>query len=156
MSYLARSVSFVLLLGVAVVAGSCTDLSENPTTEITEENFNPTEEDIPNLVAPVYTPLRGFMACCFSHIGLQDEAADLFIKPGRPNGWGGPFLPYHRHTIGPSHLYPSVSYPRLFDGVNAANRVIFQIESGVAPVEDPLRTRILAELKVARAFYYSC
>lgn len=155
MNYLVRTISLVLIVGVAVVAGSCTDLSEDPFSEITEENFNPTEEDIPNLVAPVYTPLREFMTCCYSYIGLQDEAADMFIKPGRPNGWDGPYLTYHRHAIGPSHLYPFFNYPRFFDGVNAANRVIFQIESGAVPVEDPLRTQILAELRVARAFYYS-
>lgn len=155
MKYLIRSLSLFLLAGIAIATVSCTDLSEDPFSEITEENFNPSEEDIPNLVAPVYTPLRGWMACCYSYIGLQDEAADMFIKPGRPNGWGGPYLPYHRHTIGPSHLYPTVNYPRFFDGVNAANRVIFQIESGAVQVEEPLRTQILAELRVARAFYYS-
>jgi len=142
-------------MGMTVVTVSCTDLVEDPFSEITEENFNPSAKDVPSLVAPVYTPLRGFMACCYSYIGLQDEAADMIIKPGRPNGWGGPYLPYHRHMIGPSHLYPQINYPRFFNGVNAANRVIFQIESGTVPVEDPLRTQVLAELKVARAFYYS-
>lgn len=153
MNYLIRSAS-LLLLGGALVLTGCTDLSENPSSEITQANFNPSSEDVPNLVAPTYTPLRSFMACCYSYIGMQDEAGDVAIKPSRPNGWGGPYLPYHRHEWGPSHPYAG-NYNTFFDGVNAANRVIYQIESGRVPIEDPLRTQILAELKVARAFYYS-
>lgn len=154
MRYLIRSLSFLLLAGTVIFTVSCTDLSENPYSEITQANFNPTTKDIPNLVAPVYTPLRSFMACCYSYVGMQDEAGDMAIKPSRPNGWGGPYLPYHRHQWGPSHPYTG-NYNTFFDGVNAANRVIYQIESGAVPVEDPLRTQLLAELKVARAFYYS-
>lgn len=154
MRYLIRTISLFLLAGVAAVSVSCTDLSENPSSEITQANFSPTTKDIPNLVAPVYTPLRSFMACCYSYIGMQDEAGDMEIKPARPNGWGGPYLPYHRHEWGPSHPYAG-NYHTFFDGVNAANRVIYQIESGAVPIEDPLRTQLLAELKVARAFYYS-
>lgn len=155
MRYFVRAITLVLFGGMILGTGvSCTDLSENPTAEITQANFNPSEKDIPNLVAPVYTPLRSFMACCYSYIGMQEEAADLFIKPARPNGWGGPYLPYHRHEWDPSHPYTG-NYNTFFNGVNAANRVIYQIESGTVPLEDPLRTEVLAELKVARAFYYA-
>jgi hypothetical protein len=154
MRYLPRATSTLLLVGAVVLTMSCTDLSEDPSSEITQANFDPSTEDIPNLVAPVYQPLRGFMACCFSYIGLQDEAGDMEIKPARPNGWGGPYLTYHPHDWGPTHPYVIINYPRFFDGVNAANRVIFQIESGVVPAEEN-REEILAELKVARAFYYA-
>jgi hypothetical protein len=154
MKYLRRIVALSTVLAVGVFAIGCTDLSQNPKSEITQENFQPTEKDVPNLIAPVYTPLRSFMACCYSYIGMQDEAGDMAIKPTRPNGWGGPYLPYHRHEWDASHPYAG-NYGTFFDGVNAANRVIFQIESGTVPIEDPLRTQVLAELKVARAFYYS-
>jgi len=145
----------LLLLGTFLLTVSCTGLSENPQSEITEANFNPTTNDIPNLIAPAYTPLRQAMACCFSFIGMQDEAADMFIKPARPNGWGGPFLSYHRHNWDASHLYPQSNWPAFFDGVNATNRVINQVETGVVPIDDEeLRTDVLAELRVVRAFYY--
>lgn len=153
--------SALTVVVVAALMVSCTDLSENPSAEITEANFEPTKNDIPNLVAPVYSPLRSFSTCCYPYIGMQDESADILIKPLRPGGtWDGPYLPWHRHNWSPSHFYVgnferTGNWEHFYNGINAANRVIGQIEDGTIPVEDPLRTELLAELRVARAFYYS-
>lgn len=144
----------LLIIGLMVVGVSCTDLSEQPYDEITEENFNPTERDIPRVVAPIYTNLRSFMACCYGFVTMQESAADNFVTPARPNGWGGPYLPYHRHEWRADHLYVTANWNSLFNGVNSANRVLYQIESGVVPASDDIKTQLIAEIKTVRAFYY--
>ena len=48
-------------LAVAVVAlgnSSCTNLTETPYNEVTQQNFKPTTADLAALIAPAYTPLR--------------------------------------------------------------------------------------------------
>jgi len=151
---------FAAIAVAAMFATGCTDLVENPTSEITEENFEPSERDIPNLVAPVYTPLRSFMSCCYPYVGMQDESADVSVKPLRPGGtWGGPYLPWHRHNWAPNHFYVgnfdrTGNWEVFFNGINAANRVLSQVESGEIPIEGEPRAKLVAELKVARAFYY--
>lgn len=144
-----------VLFTLLIVMVSCTDLSENPYGEITQKNFNPTQKDIPRLVAPIYTPLRGFMACCYGFVTMQASASDEFLTPGRPNGWGGPYIPYHRFKWNPNHPYVTANWSTFYDGINAANRVLYQIQSGlVKPSSDKAKASLVAEIRAARAFYY--
>jgi len=48
-----------LVILVALVAGSCTDLSETVYDELLAKDFYPTENDIPSIIGPVYTGMRG-------------------------------------------------------------------------------------------------
>lgn len=151
----------LMIMAAGIFAVSCTDLSTDPASEITQANFNPKKKDIPNLLSPVYSPMRSFSTCCYPYIGSQEESADILIKPLRPGGtWDGPYLPWHRHNWAPNHNYVG-NFKRtgiwevFFDGVNAANRLIDQINEETIKLEDPLKTELLAELKVARAYWYS-
>lgn len=144
----------VLILFVIAMGVSCTDLTETPYNEVTEENFNPTERDIPRVVAPVYTNLRGFMACCYGFVTSQESASDNFVTPARPNGWGGPYIPYHKHQWRADHQYVSAIWNTMYNGINNANRVLHQVESGVVPASDDIRGQLIAEIKSVRAFYY--
>lgn len=147
-----------LLLGLAIVAASCTDLTEVPYDQITEENFKPTESDIGALVAPAYAELRNVWMAWYGNLDFQEETADAFVTPVRPNGWydGGTYIRLHEHRwTSTSNGQPNALWSRSYNGITAANRVIYQIESGVAPIEDEqLRTSILAELRALRAYYY--
>lgn len=144
------------LLALVIFIASCTDLSETPYSEITANNFNPTADDIVSLVAPVYTPLRFGVMGFHTWLSAQHEAADVIVTPVRPNGWfdGGRFNRMHRHTWTATDGTPNSVWGMSFDGINAANRVLLQIENGEIPIEDG-REQLIAELKVARAFYYA-
>lgn len=149
----------LLALGVVAFAtASCTDLTEVVYDEITEENFNPTEEDIGSLIAPAYTPLRGFWMSWVGGVDVFGETGDILLTPVRPNGWrdNGIYIALHKHTWTPTFPYQIGSkWGGLFNGITAANRIIFQIESGVAEIDDEgLKTRVLAELRAVRAYYY--
>lgn len=144
-----------LVLGTFVLMMSCTDLTENVYDEITEENFNPTGDDIGALVAPAYSVLRGMKLGWYSFFDLQEESSDIMVTPVRPNGWydGGTYIRLHRHEWDRFQGQPISTYNQSFSGINAANRVIYQIESGVVPMETG-RDELIAELRGLRAYYY--
>lgn len=147
-------VSYVVF-GAFILMVSCTDLTETVYDQITEENFNPTADDIPSLVAPAYSPLRGMKLGWYSFFDLQEESSDIMVTPVRPNGWydGGTYIRLHKHEWDRFQGQPSTTYGRTFSGINAVNRVIFQIESGVVPMESG-QAELLAELRGLRAYYY--
>ncbi|MFW6205999.1 MAG: RagB/SusD family nutrient uptake outer membrane protein [Gemmatimonadota bacterium] len=148
----------VLVLGAVLAAVGCTDLTEVPYNEITEENFRPTEADIGSLVAPAYTPVRDVWMTWYGNLDFQEETADAFVTPVRPNGWydGGTYIRLHEHRwTATSNGQPGSLWSRAYNGITATNRIIYQIESEVAPIEDEeLRTLILSELRAVRAYYY--
>lgn len=144
------------LVASLVLLASCTDLSETPYSEVTANNFTPTEDDIVSLVAPVYSPLRFGVMGFHTWLSAQHESADVIVTPVRPNGWfdGGRFNRMHRHTWTATDGTPNSVWNMCFSGINAANRVLYQIDNGDIPVEEG-RDELIAELKVARAFYYA-
>ncbi|MEX0908090.1 MAG: RagB/SusD family nutrient uptake outer membrane protein, partial [Gemmatimonadota bacterium] len=131
------------------------DLTEVPFTQITEANFNPTEADLAAIIAPAYTNLRWFMSW-YGYIDGQGETGDILLTPVRPNGWydGGVYIRQHEHKWNDRHGQSNGIFAFAYRGITAVNRITYQLESGVVPVEGEARTLILAELQALRAFYY--
>jgi hypothetical protein len=146
-----------ILFGTVLLATvACTDLTEVPFDEVTEENFRPTGDDIGALLAPAYVPVREIWMMWYGNLDFQEETADVLITPVRPNGWydGGTYIRLHEHRWSSTQGQPNALWGRSFAGINAANRVIYQIESGVVPVEPDLQPSLLAELRALRSYYY--
>jgi starch-binding outer membrane protein, SusD/RagB family len=150
---LARYLPVLALLGGA----ACTDLMEAPYTEITEANFKPTADDLVRLIAPVYTVQRNIWMSWYGMVDWQGETGDMLLTPVRPNGWydGGIYIQNHEHQWNADAPgMPNSLWGNAFNGINAANRVIYQIESGVIPLEVAVATAAVAELRAMRAWYY--
>ena len=147
----------VVLAAATLGAVSCTDLTETPFTEITEANFKPTAADLVALMAPVYTPQRQIWMGWYGMVDAQSETSDDLISPVRPNGRydGGTYIRLHEHRWDANQGQPSGLWSRAFSGINSANRVIYQIESGVIPLEEDVASATIAELRAMRAYYYS-
>lgn len=147
----------LLGLGMALPVASCTDLTEVPYTEVTDANFNPTAKDLASLIAPAYTPLRDVWMGWYGALDFQEETADELITPVRPNGWydGGTYIRLHEHRWDPNQGQPSSLWGRAFSGINAINRVLYQIDSAIVPVTGDAKVKIPAELRALRAYYYS-
>ncbi|HEX5437856.1 MAG TPA: RagB/SusD family nutrient uptake outer membrane protein [Gemmatimonadaceae bacterium] len=143
-------------LGMMVAASACTDLTESPYTEVTDANFNPTAKDLASLIAPAYTPLRALWMGWYGNIDTQEESSDELITPVRPNGWydGGTYIRMHEHRWDPHQGQPDQLYSLSYSGINAANRVLYQIDSGVVPTDAATKKSIEAELRGLRAYYY--
>jgi len=151
-------VSATLAAGIVVLQNaSCTDLTETPYNQVTQANFHPTAADLAALIAPAYTPLRNTWMSWYGMLDFQEETADAMITPVRPNGWydGGVYIRLHQHTWGPTQGEPNTLWGNAFNGINAANRVIYQIQSGVIPVDAATQKSVIAELRAVRAYYYS-
>jgi hypothetical protein len=151
--------SCVALVGCGLLGGvmSCTDLTEHPYNQVTQANFNPTAQDIGSLIAPVYTPLMNMWMGWYGNIDTQEESSDELITPVRPNGWydGGTYIRMHQHRWDPNEGQPSTLYNNAFRGINSANRVIYQLQSGQIPVDDKTKTATVAELRAVRAYNYA-
>ncbi|MFW6201356.1 MAG: RagB/SusD family nutrient uptake outer membrane protein [Gemmatimonadota bacterium] len=145
------------VLGALLVALSCTDLSENPVTEITEENFNPTEEDLAALMGDAYNDLRNWWMGWYGYVDIIGETGDLLVTPVRPNGWddGGVYRFRHEHSWNSSRGGVSPAWGRSYGMITDINRILHQIDEGLIPIEGDLRTATVAELRALRAYAYS-
>ncbi|MEX0907069.1 MAG: RagB/SusD family nutrient uptake outer membrane protein, partial [Gemmatimonadota bacterium] len=154
--YLSKCVPVLALAGTVLGTASCTDLTETVFTEITDANFSPTAADLVALVGPVYTPQRSLWMSWYGMVDHQSETADDLISPVRPNGWydGGTYIRLHEHRWDANQGQPAGIWTQSYNGINAANRVIYQIESGVIPLDAATTTRTIAELRGMRAWYY--
>ncbi|KQS32980.1 RagB/SusD family nutrient uptake outer membrane protein [Dyadobacter sp. Leaf189] len=148
-----RYIILASMLGVATL--SCTDLNEEVYSEVLSSTYQPTEKDLPAIVAPVYSSLRGLMLGWQGYFDLQEEAADAIITPVRPNGWddGGTYRRMHQHTWTSLQWQPENAWQSAFRSITTANRVLSQIEDGDIPLTTG-KEQIQAELRAVRAFAY--
>ncbi|HET8736474.1 MAG TPA: RagB/SusD family nutrient uptake outer membrane protein, partial [Pricia sp.] len=148
----------ILVLAAGILLGpvGCTDLEEEVFSEVTESSFTPSEADIISVMASAYTPMR-FVMGWQGYFDLQEEPADIFVTPTRPNGWddGGTYKRMHFHEWTETEWQPRNTWITCFNGINSANRVILQVESGELPVSPEQASAIVAEMRALRALYYS-
>ena len=152
-----KSYISAMLAGAILLVSGCTKLDETVYSEVLAKDFVPTEKDIPAIVGPVYSVMRPMMMGWQGYFDVQEEAADAIVTPGRPNGWvdGGTYQRMHKHEWTSEQWQPWNLWLNCYTGINTANRVIYQIESGSIPMTDEGKPALLAELRTVRAFYYS-
>ncbi|MNQ51018.1 SusD family protein [compost metagenome] len=145
-----------LIFLICAISNSCTNLDEEVFSEVTESSFVPAQSDIVAVMASAYTPLRYIMDWQ-GWFDVQEEPADMFITPTRPNGWddGGTYKRMHFHEWDKTEWQPRNTWITCFNGINSVNRVILQIESGKLPVSAEQAISIKAEMRGLRALYYS-
>ena len=143
-------------LSVWIISGSCTKLDEEVYDQVLESTFTPTDRDIPNIIAPAYTVMRGMMASWQGMLDLQEEPADIIVTPTRPNGWydAGTYDRMHKHNWTPSQWQPQNLWNNCYSGINTVNRILAQVDEGSIPVTTG-KDELIAEMKALRAYYYS-
>ncbi|NJD66771.1 MAG: RagB/SusD family nutrient uptake outer membrane protein [Chloroflexi bacterium] len=151
--FLAKGLPVIALLG----AVACTDLTENPYDTITEANFKPTANDVAAMLGQAYTPSRSLWMGWYGMVDWQGETSDELLTPVRPNGWddGGIYYRNHQHRWDASSPgMPNSHWGNSYNGITAVNRLIYQIDSGLLPMDEANKKRTFAELRALRAFYY--
>ena len=95
------------------------------------------------------------MADWQGYFDVQEESADAIVTPQRPNGWvdGGTYQRMHKHEWTSEDWQPWNLWNNCYKGINTANRVMYQIQSGQIPMTVG-KDALLAELRTVRAFYY--
>lgn len=141
-----------LLLGATT---SCTELENTSYNSMVADGFEPSDEDVASLLASGYVSWRKTMLLWNGVARAEMLCTDEDVIPARPNGWvdGGVYKRMHQHKWTSEDDIPLQSWVRTYDGINACNRVLFQIESGQIKLEEREQS-IISELKVLRASYY--
>jgi hypothetical protein len=145
-----------VFLSVWIISGSCTKLDEDVYDQVLETSFDPAERDIPSIIGPAYTVMRGMMASWQGMFDLQEEPADVIVTPVRPNGWydAGTYNRMHKHDWTATQWQPQNAWNNCYTGINQVNRILSMIDEGTLPITTG-KDQLIAELKALRAFYYS-
>jgi hypothetical protein len=141
------------VLFTAPVVLACTDLDENPVSQITPENFFKNEGEVLSALAGVYAQLRPGL---WSYYNLSQVTADENIIPTRGQDWydNGRWLELDKQAFtanSPSALDDiNAGWTDAFSGVVRANALLENME-GVTIAN---AAAVDAEIRVLRAFYY--
>ena len=150
-----KGLFLMISLLVSVALTSCTKLDETSYNSIIADGFQPKNDDLGSLLSSAYVPWRKTFLLWNGVARAQMLPADQDVIPARPNGWvdGGIYKRMHEHKWTTEDDIPLQSWVRTYDGINACNRVLYQIESGQIDLGDK-KTAFVSELKVLRASYY--
>ncbi len=145
-----------LAFAFATSISSCTNLDEEVYSEVLASSFQPTERDLPYIVAPVYAPFRALMFGWQGYFDLQEEPADVIVTPVRPNGWddGGTYRRMHQHVWTSEQWQPTNTWNQAYSAITRTNMVIMQIEDGTLPLPEEIGRGAVAELRAVRALAY--
>jgi starch-binding outer membrane protein, SusD/RagB family len=144
---------FLPIIMATVIFSSCTkELDQTPISSVTTGNFYKTQNDFIQATNAIYNNLRGFPD---RQLNLSETRSDNLyaVSDGGVRDWEG-INSFHK-TIA-SNPYVIEAYNANINGVYKANELLQQLqEKGSAIVQDAgLRTRMEAEAKFLRAFYY--
>jgi hypothetical protein len=132
---------------------SCTELDPVVYTEIVNDNFFKTEQQVLSAAGPAYQSLNVY-PCPEAMWGLNELTSDEILIPTRGIHWynDGIFQRFHKHTWIPTDFIINNSWKVLYAGITNCNRVIYIYER----IEEQSEALISVtnELKSLRGFYY--
>src|SRR6266540_453755 len=149
----------LLLLSLAG-AQACTDLTEQPKSSLTPENFYRNEAEVLGGLAAVYADLQGAgtnnSGSLWAYYNVSEISTDEMIVPKRGPDWfdNGRWLEIHRQTWAASSASGLDDMQRIwvdsYRGVARANVVLDALNR----VDIPNEAVVVGELRGLRAFYY--
>lgn len=140
----------------AIGAMACTNLDEEIYSKISKENFFTSEEQFVKYSARAYSSLQ--------HWGTEKSLWTFNIQitnevcvPVNPNGgwWDdGRYNEVHTHSIPSNNRLLEMAWEYCFNGITACNDVLDMFDS--VDRDFAAKDRVVAEMKVLRAYYYMC
>ncbi|HVE77564.1 MAG TPA: RagB/SusD family nutrient uptake outer membrane protein [Gemmatimonadaceae bacterium] len=149
----ARRGAVALASALLVVVPGCTDLTENPESAVTPENYYRTSEEVIGGLAAVYAQLRSTL---WNYYNLSEVSTDEFVVPTRGSDWydNGRWLEIHRQTWEPASATGlediNGAWVESFTGIARANLLLAALENVAVAQKDI----VIAEIRTLRAFYY--
>lgn len=149
-----KKILYMVLSAVAFCA--CTNLDEEIYSKIAKDNFFTTEEQFVKYSARAYSSLQ--------HWGTEKSLWTFVIQntnevcvPVNPNGgwWDdGRYNEVHVHNISFSNRLLEMAWEYWTNGVTACNDVLDTFDS--VEKDFDAKRRVIAEVKVLRAYFYMC
>ncbi|WP_346858263.1 RagB/SusD family nutrient uptake outer membrane protein [uncultured Draconibacterium sp.] len=145
----------LFFLSLALLMSACTELEDTSYSVIIAEQFEPTDEDVVAIIGSAYGSWVPILNHWNGFWRAQEVGADQIVIPARPNGWvdGGIYRRIHEHVWTTDEDIVYATWDRTYSGIANCNRILYQIESGLLPLEET-KDAVIAELKVLRAAYY--
>lgn len=147
-------ISKVAAIVLILMFSSCFDLSEQVYSKIPVNTFFRTEKDIIAYAGRAYVKLQPYPEeqRLWS---LGELAADELVIPRKFNGewydqgrWND--IHEHKHSALATNKILTQAWDMVFEGVSACNEILLVI----SPLQFENKARILAEIRILRAFYY--
>lgn len=139
---------WVFLLMASPVAFSCTDLSENPKSELTSERYQFSQSDLEATIAPVYTSLATMTWGWHALVECMEMSSDVWGVPSRIGiGWGGLYVSCHKHQFDAEIDFFDNNWSNNYAGVNACNKALANEQVAADP-------KLSAQIRACRALYY--
>jgi hypothetical protein len=145
-----------LLALLMTIGSSCTELEDESFNRIIDSQFTPTEQDLAALAGSAYVNWRTILLDWNGLYRANEVSGDQMLTPARPNGWvdGGVYRRIHEHDWTTDDDIVINTWNRTYAGITNCNRVIYQVESGIIPVNEDDKIELIAEMKLLRASYY--
>lgn len=130
---------------------ACTNLEEELFSDVTEDNFFKTDEELASALGAAYRSLSGYIG---GHHSLQEVSSDEVVVPTRGQDWddGGHWRRLHTHAYNLEDPEINGAWNFYYGGVSNCNRLIFQFEN--TDIDEKLRAEVVAELRTLRALFY--
>lgn len=148
---LAKSMISRISLGGFLLIMSCTDLDETIYSQLDNEKFLQTEEEILSALGAAYSGLRTFQKN--DHLWTIYCTTDEVAIPGRTGGdWAGDGQDQQMtdHTWSTNNRFFRGSWEAFFSEINACNRIIYQLEE----LDKERYAKYISEVKTIRALWY--
>lgn len=138
---------------------SCTDLTEEVFSDITEDSFKYEAGDATKVVGAAYANLHAWGDCGSGKAPMlsQEICTDEGIFPANGSGWddGGVFRRMHQHNWNSEQLQVTRLWEVCYSGIILANRAIQIISQDDFPfAANENKASMVAESRALRAFYY--
>ena len=157
-----KMLSAVALLGSGLLFHSCTDLTENVYSSISEDNFYNNKREVMQAALRPFTHMQAWLAPTgqSGYYYHSELSADQLAWPqkGRHGYDGGDHIRLHYHTWTSNEGRLRSAWILMWGGLGYVNNAIGDIESLDVSMIDGLteedRAIIISQLKVLRAFHY--
>lgn len=157
-----RRIKYIKTLGITafvflmIMVSSCTKLKDESFNTIIASQFTPDNSDLAALAGAAYVNWRIILLQWNGLYRADEVSGDEQLTPARPNGWvdGGVYRRIHEHKWTTDDDIVVNTWSRTYAGITNCNRVIYQVEQNIIPVDENDKPALIAEMKILRASYY--
>ncbi len=141
------------IFGLSLLAFACTDLDTQNSDFILGSDYPENQDQAIRVASPVFARTQG-LADWSGWWFTQEITSDEATAPTRGGDWddGGKWRALHQHSWGPTTEAVEQLYRFIYETMPTANIAIELLEAGAEENADV--ARVLAQTKVARAYYY--
>ena len=148
-----KKTNIILSFVICILSYGCTDLSETVYTGVAMNDFFKNEKELVANAGRAYTKLQGYNSEQ-SLWTLLLQASDECAVPACGGSWysNGRYEEIQTNKIPPANKLLTRGWNWIFNGIAACNEIIYETE--LSPIQFEGKEKIIAEMKILRAFYY--